>query len=125
MIGNAAAEAHPIIGEGISMAMQSAWFLCARLTAAGRTSASAETLQRVGVDYARQWRQAFAPRLHLAATLAHLAMRPGLAPIVWPLIERAPRLMTMMARGAGKARIVPTSQGAPPLGRFESLEDAN
>lgn len=125
MIGNAAAEAHPIIGEGISMAMQSAWFLCARLTAAGRARASAETLQRVGVDYARQWRQAFAPRLHLAATLAHLAMRPWLAPIVWPLIERAPRLMTMMARGAGKARIVRTSQGVPPLGRFESLEDAN
>ena len=87
MIGNAAAEAHPIIGEGISMAMQSAWFLCARLIAAGRASASAETLQRVGVDYASQWRQAFAPRLHLAATLAHLAMRPWLAPIVWPLID--------------------------------------
>jgi hypothetical protein len=33
--------------------------------------------------------------------------------------------MTMMARGAGKARIVPTSQGVPPVGRFESLEDAN
>ena len=125
MIGNAAAEAHPIIGEGISMAMQSAWFLCARLMAEGRASASAETLQRVGVDYARQWRQAFAPRLHLAATLAHLAMRPWLAPIVWPLIERAPRLMTVIARGAGKARIVPTSQGVPLLGRFESLEDAN
>ena len=81
MIGNAAAEAHPIIGEGISMAMQSAWFLCVRLIAAGRANASADTLQRVGADYARQWRQAFAPRLHLAATLAHLAMRPWLAPI--------------------------------------------
>ena len=52
-------------------------------------------------------------------------MRPWLAPIVWPLIERAPRLMTAIARGAGKARIVPTSQDVPPLGRFESLEDAN
>ena len=30
-IGNAAGEAHPIIGEGISMALQSAWLLCARL----------------------------------------------------------------------------------------------
>ena len=27
-IGNAAAEAHPILGEGMSMAMQSAWLLC-------------------------------------------------------------------------------------------------
>ena len=32
-IGNAAGEAHPIIGEGISMAMQGAWLLCARLEA--------------------------------------------------------------------------------------------
>ncbi len=79
----------------------------------------------MGVDYASQWRQAFAPRLHLAATLAHLAMRPWLAPIVWPLIVRAPRLMTAMARGAGKARIAPTFQGVSPLGRFASLEDAN
>jgi flavin-dependent dehydrogenase len=125
MIGNAAAEAHPIIGEGISMAMQSAWFLCERLIAAKRANASADTLQRVGAGYASQWRQAFAPRLRLAATLAHLAMRPWLAPIVWPMLGRAPRLMTAIARGAGKACIAPTLQGAPPLGRFESLEDVN
>ena len=30
-IGNAAGEAHPIIGEGMSMAMQSAWLLCSHL----------------------------------------------------------------------------------------------
>jgi menaquinone-9 beta-reductase len=116
MIGNAAAEAHPIIGEGISMAMQSAWLLCAGLIAAGRSRASADSLRRVGVDYAGRWRRAFAPRLRLAATLAHLAMRPWLAPIVWPLIARAPSLMTAMARGAGKARV-------PPDG-LASLEDA-
>ena len=127
MIGNAVAEAHPIIGEGISMAMQSAWFLCERLIATKRANAAlpADALQRVGVDYASRWRQAFAPRMHLAATLAHLAMRPRLAPIVWPLIVRAPRLMTAIARGAGKARIVPAFRDAPPLGRFESLEDGN
>jgi flavin-dependent dehydrogenase len=125
MIGNAAAEAHPIIGEGISMAMQSAWLLCVALIAADRLSASADTLRRVGSDYASQWRRAFAPRLHLAATLAHLAMRPWLAPIVWPLIVRAPWLMTAMARGAGKARIPPTLQGVSPLDRLVSLEDAN
>jgi flavin-dependent dehydrogenase len=123
MIGNAAAEAHPIIGEGISMAMQSARLLCARLAAAGRRHASADTLQRVGIDYARDWRQAFAPRLHLAATLAQLAMRPWLAPIVWPLIVRTPRLMTALARAAGKARTAPVFQGLRPLGQFDSLGD--
>jgi flavin-dependent dehydrogenase len=125
MIGNAAAEAHPIIGEGISMAMQSAWLLCAGLVASGRSKASVDTLERVGAEYASQWREAFAPRLHLAATLAHLAMRPWLAPIVWPIIARAPWLMTAMARGAGKARIPPAFRGALPLDRLASLEDAN
>ena len=123
MVGNAAAEAHPIIGEGISMAMQSAWLLCARLIAAGRARASADTLQRVGSDYARQWRRTFAPRLRLAATLAHLAMRPWLAPVVWPLIVRAPRLMTAIARGAGKARSAPALEEMLPSGRFASLGD--
>jgi hypothetical protein len=118
MIGNAAAEAHPIIGEGISMAMQSAWFLCERLIAAKRANASADTLRRVGSDYDNQWRQAFAPRLHLAAALAHLAMKPWLAPMVWPIITRSPRLMTAMARGAGKVRIASTLEDMPPLGKF-------
>ena len=125
MIGNAAAEAHPIIGEGISMAMQSAWLLCVGLIAAGRSNASPDTLRRVGGDYASQWKRAFAPRLHWAATLAHLAMRPWLAPIVWPIIARAPWLITAMARGAGKARIPPAFQGVLPLDRLASLEDAN
>ena len=35
-IGNAAGEAHPIIGEGMSMALQSAWMLCTLLLAADR-----------------------------------------------------------------------------------------
>ena len=125
VVGNAAAEAHPIIGEGISMAMQSAWLLCVRLVAAGRVNASADTLQRVGADYARQWRRAFAPRLHLAATVAHLAMKPWLAPVLWPPMMRSPRLLTAIARGAGKAQIAPSFHGVPPLGEISSLEDVH
>jgi menaquinone-9 beta-reductase len=125
MVGNAAAEAHPIIGEGISMAMQSACLLCAQLIANGRSRASADGLKRVGMEYMRQWRHAFAPRVRLAATLAHLAMRPWLAPIVWPLIVRAPPLMTAIARAAGKARTAPLLHGVSASARFQSLEDAN
>jgi hypothetical protein len=125
MIGNAAAEAHPIIGEGISMAMQSAKLLCTRLIAAGRANLSAETLERVGTAYAGHFSQAFAPRLHLASALAHLAMRPWLAPVVWPLMLRTPRLMTTIARGAGKTRTVPAFGGLPPPGRFQSFGDLN
>jgi flavin-dependent dehydrogenase len=107
MIGNAAAEAHPIIGEGISMAMQSAWLLCSRLIDAGRAGGSTKTLRRVSINYASQWKRTFAPRVHLAAVLAHLAMKPSLTPLVWPLIGHAPRLLTTIARGAGKARAAP------------------
>jgi hypothetical protein len=124
MIGNAAAEAHPIIGEGISMAMQSAWLLCVGLIAAGRSHAPG-TLLRVGADYTRQWRRAFALRLYLGATLAQLAMRPWLASTAWPLLTRAPQLMTALASGAGKARLLPTFLGATPPGGFLSLGDAN
>lgn len=113
-IGNAAAEAHPIIGEGISMAMQSAWLLCTRLIDAGRASVSANALRRVGINYASQLKRTFAPRVHLAATLAHLAMKPSLAPLVRRLIGHAPRLLTTLARGAGKARVAPGLRDAPP-----------
>src|SRR5207253_2767244 len=33
LVGNAAGEAHPVVAEGIGMAMQSAWLLCECLTA--------------------------------------------------------------------------------------------
>jgi flavin-dependent dehydrogenase len=80
-IGNAAGEAHPIIGEGMSMAMQSAWLLCAHLLDTGRTgNASADAVQRdVGRRYPQAWRRAFGPRLQFAAAFAHTAMRPASA----------------------------------------------
>jgi flavin-dependent dehydrogenase len=120
-VGNAAAEAHPLIGEGISMAMQAAGLLCAGLVAAGRGRLSADTLRHVGSDYERQWRKAFAPRLRWAAALAHLAMRPGLAPMAWPAFSRSPGLMTAIARRAGKARAAPSRAGSPLA--FETLEN--
>ena len=125
MVGNAAAEAHPIIGEGISMAMQSAWLLCERLIAAGRSNATPGMLHRVGADYTREWRRVFTSRLHLAATLAHLAARPSVASTAWPLLARAPQLMTALASVAGKVRLLPTYQDPRPPGGFQSLGDVN
>jgi len=107
-IGNAAGEAHPIIGEGMSMAMQSAWLLCTRLLAAGRTgNASAETVQRdVGRRYAEAWRRAFGPRLRLAAAFAHTAMLPASAAPLVGLARAWPGLLTLGARFAAKTRSV-------------------
>ena len=108
-IGNAAGEAHPILGEGISMAIQSAWLLCSRLLAeqsalrlegASRSAANA----RVALDYDRAWRQNFATRIRTAAVFSHLAMRPSSARALLPLLRRWPGLLTRGAQLGGKTR---------------------
>jgi 2-polyprenyl-6-methoxyphenol hydroxylase-like FAD-dependent oxidoreductase len=108
LIGNAAGEAHPIIGEGISMAIQSAWLLCALLLRQPDVllrTPRAERLQHgIHQRYAALWRARFAGRVHLAACFAHLAMRPrAMAPLL-PLLRRAPALLTHSARWSGKVR---------------------
>ena len=108
-IGNAAGEAHPIIGEGMSMALQSAWMLCTLLLAADRRATGWQSA--VARSYAGQWRRQFAPRLRLAATFAHLAMRPITAAPLFALARAWPGLLTLGARRSGKltsaARIDP------------------
>ena len=109
-IGNAAGEAHPIIGEGISMAIQSAWLLCEQLLLPGRKrSGESQTawLRGAGERYAAEWQRQFAPRLRLAAVFAHLAMRPALASPLLALLSRWPALLTQAARWGGKARCAP------------------
>ena len=105
-IGNAAGEAHPIIGEGMSMALQSAWLLCGHLLGAGqRNKAPAAARQReVASGYATQWRHEFAPRLRLAAVFAHMAMRPAGAAALMSLARNWPGLLTLGAQWGGKTR---------------------
>ncbi|MEO7853618.1 MAG: FAD-dependent oxidoreductase, partial [Rubrivivax sp.] len=104
-IGNAAGEAHPIIGEGISMALQSAWLLCAHLLAARRrrrAGATATWQRDARQRYAADWRQQFLPRLRLAAGLAHLAMRPAGATALMATLTHFPNLLTRGAIWSGK-----------------------
>jgi len=104
-IGNAAGEAHPIIGEGMSMAMQSAWLLCHHLLRAdrptGRGAVPAEAGRwQAGVQrrYQADWRRHFLPRLRLAAVFAHLAMRPALSTPLLALLQRWPGLLAWGAQ---------------------------
>jgi flavin-dependent dehydrogenase len=126
-IGNAAGEAHPIIGEGMSMAMQSAWLLCTHLLDAGRTgSSSADAVQRaVGRRYAEAWRRDFGPRLRLAAAFAHTAMHPASAASLVALARAWPGILTLGAQIAGKARSVadPASIASPRSPNDSYLEN--
>jgi hypothetical protein len=114
-IGNAAAEAHPIIGEGMSMAFQSAWLLCTHLIGMGarRKNKVDVTWQRaVGQRYAADWHRQFALRLRLAAAFAHLAMRPRFASPLLALARAWPGLLPMGARLGGKTCFIASTRSS-------------
>jgi flavin-dependent dehydrogenase len=102
-IGNAAGEAHPVIAEGITMAMQSSWLLCDRLIRWRRHGGATGEVAGIGRDYTVAWRKAFMPRLRTSQALAEWAMRPRVVSATMPLLRCCPGFMTWMARLSGKA----------------------
>jgi len=98
-IGNRAGEAHPIIAEGIGMAMQSAWLLCRRLIAGSDTPGE---FASIGAAYQCDWRRHFAFRLRAAALFAQLALRPSLHGVPRLILRGEPRLLSLGARMSGK-----------------------
>jgi flavin-dependent dehydrogenase len=111
LVGNAAGEAHPVVAEGIGMAMQSAWLLCQCLIAAPDNALSGQAVEAVRGDYAAAWRRVVAPRIHAAALLAHWAMRPAAVACVLPLLRLFPGVLTAGARFSGKATRVGEGAG--------------
>jgi flavin-dependent dehydrogenase len=103
-VGNLAGEAHPIIAEGISMAMQSAWLLTRRLIAAGPEAAGGSAAAEVGRAYAADWSNSFAFRLRASSLFANVLMRPGAGALAAPVVRKFPAILTLGARLAGKAR---------------------
>jgi 2-polyprenyl-6-methoxyphenol hydroxylase-like FAD-dependent oxidoreductase len=104
LVGNAAGETHPIIGEGMSMAIQSA-ILLANMIGPHRQQASDPQWQaRVQSDYANAWRRHFTSRIRLAALFAHAAMHPAICSWALPLLQRHPALLGRFARWSGKVR---------------------
>jgi flavin-dependent dehydrogenase len=116
LIGNAAGEVHPIIGEGISMALQSAWLLCEELAGspdALRYDMRGELCRRqIELRYTSRWRSHFSRRMRLAACFAHAAMRPRVTAPLLPLLRRAPDLLGIAAWVSGKTRSAVTLPSA-------------
>jgi menaquinone-9 beta-reductase len=102
LVGNAAGEAHPIVAEGISMAMQSAWLLHRQLVIHQSDVMAGRAVAEIGKEYAAEWATWFAPRIRAAAVFAHLAMRPQFGRLLLPILRRFPRTLTLGARLAGK-----------------------
>jgi len=100
LVGNAAGEAHPVIAEGISIALQSAWLLCRRLIAWKVRETPA--LASVARAYADDWRRHFRLRICLSQVIAEWAMRPAAVACSVPLFRFCPPVLTAFARLSGK-----------------------
>jgi flavin-dependent dehydrogenase len=103
-VGNAAGETHPLIGEGIHMALHSARLAAAHVCRLGPARIDASKLEAANRAYAADWRAAFRSRLRYARWYAHMAMRPPVANPLNRLLHARPSLITHAARWAGKAR---------------------
>jgi flavin-dependent dehydrogenase len=106
VVGNAAGEAHPVVAEGISMAMQSAWLLAERLKLRRHDVNRAGVRDQIARSYSAAWRRAFAPRIFAAAAIAQWASRPRLVRATGPLLGAFPSLVTFGAKLSGKSCIV-------------------
>ena len=89
--GNLAGEAHPVIAEGISMAIQASQLLARLLLAHG---------ERAGPAYAAGWLRHFGPRLAAASLFAHAAM--GARAPATALVKAVPSLLNWGAALSGK-----------------------
>jgi flavin-dependent dehydrogenase len=112
--GNAAGEAHPIVAEGITMALQAGHVLGRRLAARRDAILAGGDLAPIGAAYEAEWRAAFGLRIRAAALFAHLAMRPAAVDALRPMLERFPALLTFGARLSGKTRAAGCIGGMAP-----------
>ncbi|HEV2613848.1 MAG TPA: NAD(P)/FAD-dependent oxidoreductase [Gammaproteobacteria bacterium] len=94
-VGNTVGEAHPIVAEGISMAMQSAWLLSQNLLTHQNKILAAK-------NYTQQWHANFAKRIYAASLFAQFAMRPSAVALLLPILKKFPGLLTFGAKLSGK-----------------------
>ena len=109
-VGNAAGEAHPLVAEGITMAIQSSWLLADALAA--QNGLDDAQLAAAAHAYRHAWRSQFAGRIRAAGAFAALTMSPVTGGIAIGLLRRLPAALTLGAAWSGKAHRLGTA-GAP------------
>lgn len=104
-VGNIAGESHPIIAEGISMALQSGWLLASELARFDRWDREARVA--AGSRYSKVWNRQFATRIRSAAVLAHIAALPQSTAVMKTFVGWFPNSLTIGARLTGKTKALP------------------
>ncbi|BCA94686.1 FAD-dependent oxidoreductase [Legionella antarctica] len=105
-VGNIAGEAHPIVAEGISMAMQSAWLLSQILIRRQKNAITEKSHLAAGKEYSKQWHKHFAMRIYAAALFSQIAMRPWSQATMLLLVKRFPGILAFGAKLSGKIQQV-------------------
>ena len=101
-VGNAAGEAHPLVAEGISMALQSGWLAAHHLV---KTLAGERTPAAGARAYARDWRAHFLLRIRASQAFAAIADRG--TSWMGAAVSLYPGLLTAGALLSGKSGAVP------------------
>jgi flavin-dependent dehydrogenase len=112
--GNAAGEAHPVVAEGISMALQSAWLLAGSLSSRPDRARSRESREAAAREYALLWRRSFVPRIRAAALVARWSASRAAMALSISILRAVPGLLTAGAVLSGKARRVAARVGLVP-----------
>jgi len=103
VVGNAAGESHPIIAEGISMAIQSSGLLFKALSEVKPANLTASSLDKISSEYDKLWLGAFRKRILSAEIFARLAMSGPSQRVLEPIVRSFPSLLTAGAKLSGKA----------------------
>ncbi len=103
--GNCAGESHPIIAEGISMALQSGWLLAEALVGVDVHDRSAR--EAAAKCYSAAWLRQFSTRIHAAAAFAAIALNPAGAQAMGPLVGLLPSILPLGAALSGKTKALP------------------
>lgn len=103
-VGNAAGEAHPVIAEGISMAIQSGIILGDSLISNLQAGINRVSLESSAHVYGRAWNSHFKGRIRAAQFFSTLAMSPSWAPFIGRLLSAYPNLVTFGAALSGKTK---------------------
>ncbi|WP_353644591.1 NAD(P)/FAD-dependent oxidoreductase [Mesorhizobium sp. WSM2239] len=103
--GNCAGESHPIIAEGISMALQSGWLLAAALDGVDVWDRSAR--EAAAKCYSAAWLRQFSTRIHAADAFASIALNPAGAQAMGSVVGLLPGILPLGATLSGKTRALP------------------
>lgn len=101
-VGNVAGEAHPIIAEGIAMALQSGWILAGHLSQFDCWDKSSR--HKAGRAYSRSWRRQFSTRIKLATLISMLATSTVGRDIMQKVVGQFPAVLSLGALMSGKTR---------------------